>query len=264
MRLNLLGSHSSAIVLSIFTCLLISLSVVPSAHAVAMACTDLTVDDADISMPADCEYRLTESEARAEGIDVMSQGVIPDSQAGTEAPPPVEVELVRTCCGTQCVFGQISVGGENVCKTLELPDHGNQPSISCVPAGDYTCKLVYSPRFKKKLYELQQVDGRTHILIHTGNTPGDTEGCILVGTSIDVDKNRINDSRKGYQKLVDKLNNCSEFKLKIRDRTGTPTPAPSPAVSPTAVVSPAPSPRPSIPKAAVIEFNGESFRNLGM
>lgn len=64
--------------------------------------------------------------------------------------------------------------------TLELPDLGNQKNISCIPEGKYNVHLIYSPKFGKCFY-VQDVPGRSEILIHKGNYNKDTHGCILVG-----------------------------------------------------------------------------------
>lgn len=64
--------------------------------------------------------------------------------------------------------------------TLELPDLGNQQNISCIPEGKYEVHRIYSPKFGK-CFHLQDVPGRSEILIHKGNYNKDTHGCILVG-----------------------------------------------------------------------------------
>lgn len=74
------------------------------------------------------------------------------------------------------------------CFTMELPDRENQSNISRIPPGVYVCRIRHSPRFGK-VFHLQDVEGRTYILIHAGNFGGDvskglkshTHGCILLG-----------------------------------------------------------------------------------
>lgn len=74
------------------------------------------------------------------------------------------------------------------CKTLELPWRDNQQNISCIPAGEYETIIRKSPRFGI-VYWVLKVEGRTYILIHSGNWAGDVEkgykshvnGCILLG-----------------------------------------------------------------------------------
>lgn len=64
--------------------------------------------------------------------------------------------------------------------TLELPDLGNQKNISCIPEGKYEVHRIYSPKFGK-CFHVQDVPGRSEILIHKGNYNKDTHGCILIG-----------------------------------------------------------------------------------
>ncbi len=70
--------------------------------------------------------------------------------------------------------------GIPVCVTLELPDLGNQKNISCIPTGIYHCSYYISERFGQ-CYRVNSVPNRSDIIIHTGNTVGDIQGCILPG-----------------------------------------------------------------------------------
>ena len=77
--------------------------------------------------------------------------------------------------------------------TLELPDLGNQTNISCIPEGKYKVLRIYSPKFGN-CFHVQDVPGRSAILIHRGNYTKDTMGCILVGMNhIDIDNDGLKD-----------------------------------------------------------------------
>ena len=74
-------------------------------------------------------------------------------------------------------------------KTLELPWKNNLRNESCIPEGNYKAKIRFSKKYSRHLH-IQDVEGRSLILIHWGNYAGslnprtgrpDIRGCILVG-----------------------------------------------------------------------------------
>ena len=116
--------------------------------------------------------------------------------------------------GTLTVYDEDS--GEQVfkCRTLELPDLGNQRNVSCIPEGHYDVSPVYSQTFGH-IYGVEDVPGRSLIRIHQGNYAGsinprtgrsDIRGCILVGKEfIDISGDGIADitsSKATLKKLL--------------------------------------------------------------
>jgi hypothetical protein len=100
-----------------------------------------------------------------------------------------------------CVVGGIQFSTGYQCYTLELPWRDNEPELSCIPEGVYSCGLRPSAKFGNSTggmaYHIQPVPGRTDILIHAGNSTRDTHGCILVGEGLVVDESpRLVQSRK--------------------------------------------------------------------
>ena len=65
-------------------------------------------------------------------------------------------------------------------KTLKLPLKKQETRVSCQPTGIYTAKKHQSPKFKESFW-LQNVPGRSEILMHVGNYTSDILGCILPG-----------------------------------------------------------------------------------
>lgn len=89
-------------------------------------------------------------------------------------------------CAVQ-TLGMLVLADEN-CETikdyvtLELAE-GDNKKMTRIPAGKYVVRKRYSKKFKNH-FILDDVEGRSYILIHKGNTYFDTRGCILVGTDI--------------------------------------------------------------------------------
>ncbi len=72
--------------------------------------------------------------------------------------------------------------------TLELPWAGNAKKTSCIPAGSYMVEPRNSQKHGDHLL-VRNVPGRDLILLHAGNVPDETEGCVLVGLRFgDLDK----------------------------------------------------------------------------
>lgn len=104
------------------------------------------------------------------------------------------------------------------CRTLELPDKGNAPNVSRIPAGKYLVKERYSAKHLYH-YHIQDVEGRTWILIHVGNRKDQIEGCILVGDGFaDINGDGhldVTNSRMTLNKLMTRAGKT--FKLDIID-----------------------------------------------
>lgn len=87
--------------------------------------------------------------------------------------------------------GSLGINGVQQCFTLELPVRDGLPG-SAIPAGKYPIVLAPSPKFMAsadawtQLYasqmpHIEPIPGRSLIMLHWGNSPADTDGCILVG-----------------------------------------------------------------------------------
>ena len=95
--------------------------------------------------------------------------------------------LIREPSADEGTFGTLVFGSTKV-STIELPWRDNQRQISCIPPGEYKCEIVRSPRFGT-VYQVKNVPGRDHVLIHPANLAGDEslgwttelQGCIAPG-----------------------------------------------------------------------------------
>ena len=68
--------------------------------------------------------------------------------------------------------------------SLERGWKNNQNNISCIPAGVYAVKLEYSNRFKKFLWEIKGVPGRSETKFHAANFWFQLNGCVALGQSL--------------------------------------------------------------------------------
>lgn len=106
-----------------------------------------------------------------------------------------------------------------ICKTLERAWLDNAPNISCVPTGLYRCKLEYSDRFKKDLWELKGVPNRSECKFHSASFFFDLEGCISLGDSYsDINNDGFVDllnSKKTMEKFHKELDGLTEIDLYI-------------------------------------------------
>lgn len=90
--------------------------------------------------------------------------------------------LSRVSKTTDRTFGVLlNDVGVPIAVTLELPDLSNTPQVSCIPAGKYTASKYRSPHLGYTVWKFDNVQGRTDVEIHIGNTPADIRGCIIVG-----------------------------------------------------------------------------------
>lgn len=100
--------------------------------------------------------------------------------------------LQRIFHNEQRTIGKLLIDGVEECWTLEDTKRLEKINgITRIPAGSYKTRVrtwgriheKYTNRFNfhEGTIELMNVPNFTDILIHIGNNPEDTEGCILVG-----------------------------------------------------------------------------------
>ena len=127
--------------------------------------------------------------------------------------------------GTEGVLFFPAESGQSPIATLEPPASGAHPAI---PAGEYPLRLdVVSPRFARsprrwsaawgaRLPRLMQVPGREGILIHPGNRPADSSGCVLVGRAAGV--LRLGESVATFHRLMHVLHRLPPpLRLRVED-----------------------------------------------
>ena len=133
-------------------------------------------------------------------------------------------------------IGKLYVDSVYECDTIEDADRGlsNDMSIeeikkkkvygqTAIPTGTYEINMnIVSPKFKDrswakpyngKLPRLMNVHGYEGVLIHVGNKPEDTLGCLLVGQN--KIKGQVVNSTATFHELMGKLTDAHERGEKI-------------------------------------------------
>ncbi len=94
--------------------------------------------------------------------------------------------LYHTSSSDQGTFSSLLLPNFKTIFMTELPWRDNKPNYSRIPPGEYVAKWHKSPRFGE-CWWLQDVPGRSEVLIHPGNFAGDrlkgfkthSYGCLL-------------------------------------------------------------------------------------
>lgn len=150
----------------------------------------------------------------------------------------MELKLIRRYKGPKYTIGSLYIDDEFFCDTLEDVDRGISDKMSeaevirykiygktAIPTGRYRVSLdTVSQKFKTrvwalpyggKLPRLLNVKGFDGVLIHVGNTPEDTLGCILVGRNTVVGK--VMESTVTFHKLMNRMKTShSEIYITIK------------------------------------------------
>ena len=110
----------------------------------------------------------------------------------------MKLTVQRKTFTTKSTTGDLLVNGAFFCHTLEDQVRGDDPTTpedesvkvlheTAIPFGTYRVVMNFSPKFGKIMPRLLSVPGFDGILIHRGNSPHDTWGCILVGDELGED-----------------------------------------------------------------------------
>ena len=92
---------------------------------------------------------------------------------------------LKTFSTNSCTLGKLYFNEAFICNTIEREWLDNKVNISCIPAGNYKCSITNSPRFGLT-YQVNDVDGRTHILFHKANRASELQGCIAPVTDYGI------------------------------------------------------------------------------
>ena len=126
------------------------------------------------------------------------------------------IKIVRYFLTDRVTIGGGIANDSFLFNTVELPWKNNERRVSCIPAGTYKVIKHKSPKFGECLW-IQDVPGRSEILIHVANKSSELLGCIGVGSAInDIDDDETPDvinSKSTLKQLVALM--PDEFELEI-------------------------------------------------
>ena len=127
----------------------------------------------------------------------------------------MKLTVKRHPSSKESTIGELYVDGQFQCYTLEdITREGKKVAgTTAIPKGTYKVLITMSPKYKKLLPLIVDVPGFDGVRIHSGNVSKDTEGCILVGTSMGVDV--INNSRVAFEALFEKLKTAKDISIEI-------------------------------------------------
>lgn len=140
-----------------------------------------------------------------------------------------KLTLVRRIFLTDRTIGELYLNDQYLCDTLEdtdrhLEDYVEKPSEigkqakiwgqTAIPRGTYKLKSHWWRKGNDWYPMLSGVPFFSGILIHAGNTPTDTYGCILVGTHEKKTNNIIN-SRLAMRLFREKVRNFDNAEIMI-------------------------------------------------
>lgn len=138
----------------------------------------------------------------------------------------MNLTLTRNISNENGIFGSLTdESGNIIAVTLEHAyDSGNGDGTYSpkLPPGTYGCQRgqhqLASMAKPFITFQIMNVPGHTNILLHQGNYNNDSEGCVLLGTSLypdDQNPNMIKQSAQAFQKFMSLEDGLDSFTLVV-------------------------------------------------
>lgn len=126
--------------------------------------------------------------------------------------------LKRLIYTDHSTMGDIFIGEEFQTNSLEptcrnrdknldgkLSPEEKVKNLTAIPAGRYQIKMSWSNHFQRNMPHLLNVPLFADVMIHWGNYPKDTQGCICTGKQLPDIVDFISESQKAYNDLEKKI-----------------------------------------------------------
>ena len=124
-------------------------------------------------------------------------------------------------------LGALRFEGDLVCMTLEdRPRPTKVAGDTRIPSGRYRLRWRAWGRWAKRFIakgfpgslELMDVPDFSDILVHVGNTKGDTAGCILCGMAADADRRTVGRSQEACRRVYDLVyERMGDWQIQVND-----------------------------------------------
>lgn len=145
----------------------------------------------------------------------------------------MDLLVKRTTLTNESTIGELWIDCGFFCYTLEdmvRPDVVKIWGQTAIPHGRYEVIINFSNRFNRQMPRLLDVPGFDGILIHSGNSAANTEGCILVGDT--KSPNWIGEAHAAFNRffpLLEAALKQGKVFITIRNPADEAAPAPDPA-----------------------------------
>lgn len=110
----------------------------------------------------------------------------------------MNIIIVRKFFSKDYIIGDVYLNNEKsfICNSLEPSLSAAHPAIPC---GSYPIEFRFSYKFHRYMPFLANTRERVGIMLHTGNFPSETLGCILLG--LNTEKGKVTSSRKVFEPI---------------------------------------------------------------
>ncbi len=130
----------------------------------------------------------------------------------------MEIIITRIAKKADYTIGVMNINGRKVCDTLEphCIDWSKDKKVkgkTAIPEGRYRVKMSMSRKFGKHMPYLMDVPNFNGVMIHQGNTPKNTQGCIIVGYN--TIRGLVLKSRQAMEIIEEYLDTAIETKQEI-------------------------------------------------
>jgi len=127
----------------------------------------------------------------------------------------MDLLLTRIAYLSEGTFGKMTLPSGVILYTVERPWLNNQLGISCIPEGVYALTRRMFFRGGYNTWEITEVPGRKHILIHIANWPREVEGCVGLGTGLELADYMVVNSARAFKQFMVETAQFDRLSLEI-------------------------------------------------